>query len=187
MNEVKETLLRVLRDFCQSLYALRKESHAEFLLDAHEDNLQIARAIVGNGASPWDTGLADSLADAKGLTRMEWALATLEENHAYVTARLQLAGLYTTAAEAIVGAAEGTELQVAAGVFAQAQGQVSGLAGEDPAVQAWLGVELQRMAVKFGLAPAPEEEVVETVYAEGVKTPEEWAALDAAAAEDGTI
>lgn len=104
MNDLKNSIVEGLADICDKAYQLEEALHPLFLREAWGDQVDVARAIVGNSASIYDSAMAQGFSEQLGVSKQVWAGDILEKNHSFITARIQLAGVYKEAAASILSA-----------------------------------------------------------------------------------
>lgn len=116
----KQLIVQGLAQVCEKAYALEASSYPEFMQNAWADQVTVARAIVGQSASAYDTALATGFSEQSGETVPEWAAAMLEKNHTFVAARIQLAAVYEQASQAILAASDEALIPTLQGLEAHA-------------------------------------------------------------------
>jgi len=164
---MKQKFISTITDLLVSLYDKHKGSYLDFDIDAHNDRLDVAKAIVRGIASDYDLQLAMGYAESQNIPEVgEWAQGIIDANHAYVMGRIGISNMHKTLTAQIEATPDESIVQAGQGLFAQANEQLMQLAGDNPAIQQWLGDEVQSIAVALGLVEPEEVEEAEVLNLE---------------------
>lgn len=168
VNQKKE-IINALAIVCDSAYSLEEGLNPKFLREAWADQVRVATTVLTGNGTPYDEAVAAGFADNVSQTPSEWAGDVVALNHNYVTARIQLAGVYKQAAAAIMAVPDAptmiATIQGLEPAAIQAATQIGSTDANDEkltvAIQQWVA-----FAVELASPPIDDLEDIETMEAD---------------------